>query len=205
MIALSATRRSATQRLPKLGRNLPRAFSYPKFLDPDNSENVTSCGPTEAQAASHSTAPHDVCCLLWISDSRQSGPDLIAAISSLRYHGHMISDVLTAGDRIELSGGYDFEPAWLGERSSLKGKVESFIPGQNDLPAAVIVLDEPLIVEGTSGRTLVLEQRYVGATWALTGVVHVELCDFIPEPKRWQDRRQGKWVESHAQYKKMVG
>ena len=117
----------------------------------------------------------------------------------------MTGGVLLAGDSIDLSGGYDYEPAWLGERSSLKGKVASFIPGQNDVPAAVIALDEPLIVDGLTGRTVVLEQRYEGATWALAGVVHVELCDFMPEPRRWQDRRQGKWVESHAQYQKMEG
>ncbi|WP_159712253.1 hypothetical protein [Sphingomonas sp. AX6] len=115
----------------------------------------------------------------------------------------MTSDVLRPGDRIELSGGYDFEPAWLDGRSSLLGKVTSFIPGQNDLPAAVVALDDPVRVYGISGSTVVIEQRYVGATWTATGVVHVELCDFEPDPSRWQDRRQGKWVESHAQYKKV--
>jgi hypothetical protein len=117
----------------------------------------------------------------------------------------MTGQVLLAGDRIELSGGYDFEPAWLGERSSFMGNVASFIPGQNGVLAAVIALDEPFTVDDITGRTVVLEQRYEGATWASAGVVHVELCDFVPEPKRWQDRRQGKWVESHAQYQRIVG
>ncbi len=117
----------------------------------------------------------------------------------------MTSEVLLVDDRIELSGGYDFKPTWLGERSSLVGKVASFIPGQNDLPAAVIALDEPLTVDGVSGHIVVLEQRYKSSAWTLTGDVHVELCDFLPEPKRWQDRRQGRWVESHAQYKRMAG
>ena len=129
----------------------------------------------------------------------------VAAIPQPRYHDLMTSDILLAGDRIELSGGYEFQPAWLGERSSLMGVVATFIPGQNDLAAAVIVLDEPLCMDGISGAAVVLEQRYAGATWTSAGVVHVELCEFMPEQKRWQDRRQGKWVESHAQYKKIVG
>jgi hypothetical protein len=33
--------------------------------------------------------------------------------------------------------------------------------------------------------------------------VHVELCDFQPEAKAWQHRKRGKWVESHASYKKL--
>ncbi|MXP29606.1 hypothetical protein GRI58_12345 [Porphyrobacter algicida] len=110
---------------------------------------------------------------------------------------------LRAGDRVELRGGYDFEPAWLSGRVSLLGSVATFIPGQNDLPAAVVALDDSISVDGVRGSTVVLEQRYAGATWTETGVVHVELCDFQPERIRWQDRRKGKWVESHAQYKKV--
>lgn len=116
----------------------------------------------------------------------------------------MTSEILLEGDRIELSGGYDFEPAWLGKRSSLLGKVTSFIPGQNELPAAVIALDEPVIMDDVGGHTVVLELRHEGATWAPTGIVHVELCDFMPDPRRWQDRPQGKWVESHAQYRRVA-
>ena len=113
-----------------------------------------------------------------------------------------MSDHLRVGDRIDLTGGYEFEPAWLGGRDSITGQIASFIPGQNELAAAVVILDEVIIVDGVCGRIVVLEQRYNGATWIDEGVVHVELCDFQPEPTRWQDRRQGKWVESHASYKR---
>ncbi len=105
---------------------------------------------------------------------------------------------------MHLSGGYHFEPAWLSGKASVEGTVAEFIPGQNETPAAVVKLDEPLTTEGVTGDVLVLELRYVGAKWEDTGTVHIELCDFAPEPKRWQDRRQGKWVESHATYQRLA-
>jgi hypothetical protein len=111
---------------------------------------------------------------------------------------------LELGSRVELSGGYDFVPSWLSGKASITGEVAAFIPGQNDTPAAVIRLDTPITADGVTVEVLVLELRYVGATWNTSGVVHVELCDFSPEPKRWQDRRRGKWVESHASYKRLA-
>jgi hypothetical protein len=54
-----------------------------------------------------------------------------------------------------------------------------------------------------AGEFLVLEGRYAGQKWTDSGVVHVELCDFEPERKKWQDRKQGKWVESHAWYQRV--
>lgn len=108
------------------------------------------------------------------------------------------------GDRVKLSGGYDMEPRWLGGAEYLLGSVHTFIPGQNSEPAAVVVLDAPIRVDGVEGRTVVLELRYVGQTWADSGTVHVELCDFEPEAVRWQDRRQGRWVESHATYERVA-
>ena len=79
-----------------------------------------------------------------------------------------------------------------------------FIPGRNEPAAAVIIrLDTPISAEGVTADVLVLALRYVGATWETTGTVHVELCDFTPERKRWRDRKQGKWVESHATYERV--
>lgn len=80
-----------------------------------------------------------------------------------------------------------------------------FISGQNEARAAVVKLDEPLTTAGVTGDMLVLELRYEDARWEATGTVHIELCDFAPEPQRWQDRRQGKWVESHATYQRVAG
>jgi hypothetical protein len=58
-------------------------------------------------------------------------------------------------------------------------------------------------VEGTTGNIVVLELRYVGAEWKETETVHVELCDFMPEPAPSKERRHGKWVESHATYERL--
>ena len=63
---------------------------------------------------------------------------------------------------------------------------------------AVVRIDAPVEANGVSGDILVMELRWVGATWKSGAVAHIELCDFEPEEKPWQDRRRGEWVESHA-------
>ena len=97
--------------------------------------------------------------------------------------------MLSIGTRLHLSGGYDFEPRWLTHGDHHLGTVIAFIPGQNAQPAAVVKLGAPITVEGTTGDIVVLELRYVGATWKETETVHVELCEFNPEPKAWLHRR----------------
>lgn len=109
---------------------------------------------------------------------------------------------LAVGDRVQVAGGYDMEPQWLGGRQYYSGTVKAFIPGQNDTRAVVVALDEAAVFENCLGKYLVLELRYTGDPWAETGAVHVELCDFEPEAEAWQYRQQGKWVESHATYRK---
>ncbi|HYQ70361.1 MAG TPA: hypothetical protein VET88_00380 [Gammaproteobacteria bacterium] len=114
-----------------------------------------------------------------------------------------MSAILAVGDRIRIGGGYDMAPRWLNGRKDYTGTVRAFIPGQNDLPAAVVALDDVAVFDETTGSVLVLELRYAAAEWTEQGTVHVELCDFVPEHKAWQDRKQGKWVESHAGYTKL--
>lgn len=106
-------------------------------------------------------------------------------------------------DRIWLCGGYDMEPKWLSGNEGYFGEVIIFIPGQNKEPAAVIKLEEAITVDNLTGDIVILELRYVGAKWKSEGIVHIELCDSMPEAKPWQDREQGKWIESHASYKKV--
>jgi hypothetical protein len=119
-------------------------------------------------------------------------------------------DVLpNAGDRLEVSGGYDFEPNWLDGRAKVEGIVVKRIPGQNVQPACVVLLDEPLTATGdirgkresTKGSYLVAELRYAGQQWESEGTVHVELCGFEPEDRPWAERPVGVWVESHATYR----
>lgn len=108
-----------------------------------------------------------------------------------------------------VGGGYDQQPEWLAANADgYVGLVSAFIPGQNQQPAAVIALDEELIlpsgagaVSGSEvrGRYLVLELGHVGTDWTTpTPRVHVELCDFQPEHLPSDKRRRGAWVESHA-------
>ena len=104
------------------------------------------------------------------------------------------------GDRLLLSGGYDMSPRWLCGQQSHAGTVIDLIPGQGEQAAILLKLDAPVEVDGVSGGFVVLETRYVGQAWAEQGIVHIELCNFEPERKKWHDRRQGKWVESHATY-----
>jgi len=114
-----------------------------------------------------------------------------------------MSGKLNTGDRIRIGGGYDMAPQWLNGKQYYTGTVKAFIPGQNDMPAAVIELDEAAVFENIVGKYLILELRYEGAEWKEQETVHVELCDFMPEEKPWGDRKQGKWVESHASYRKL--
>jgi hypothetical protein len=108
---------------------------------------------------------------------------------------------LAVGDRIRLFGGYDMAPKWLGGRPEVFGRVERFIEGQNEQPAAVVRLDEELIVGHAKGHVVVLELGWVGTDWATTRPrIHIELCDFDPKPRPSRERRQGAWVESHATY-----
>ncbi len=105
---------------------------------------------------------------------------------------------LRPGDRVFVSGGYDPEPAWLAGGRGYAGTLERFIPGRSEQPAAVVRTDVPVTVGGVTGEVLVMELRWVGASWHSGAVSHVELCDFEPEPKSREERRHGAWVESHA-------
>jgi hypothetical protein len=110
---------------------------------------------------------------------------------------------LEEGDRVFVSGGYGMGPSWLGDRNGYAGTLERFIPGQNEERAAVVRTDDPVSAKGITGNILVMELRWVGATWHSGAVAHIELCDFEPEAKRWQERRQGEWVESHASIQRL--
>lgn len=110
---------------------------------------------------------------------------------------------LQVGDNIELSGGYDFEPIYLRNPPASKrsGTVIQFIKGQNEQSAAVVKLDQKISWQKVTGDIVVLELRHVGQTWQEPTPVHIELCDFMPEDKAWNDRRQGEWVEAAASIK----
>ena len=107
---------------------------------------------------------------------------------------------LSIADRIKIHGGYDYDPEFLKEppQKPRTGIVERFIPTPSGAGAAVVKLDFPITCKGTTGDILVLTLRQEGQTWATEGPVHLELCDFEPENKLYNERKQGVWVESHA-------
>lgn len=111
---------------------------------------------------------------------------------------------LDVGDRLRLSGGYQFEPAWLAGTSHRDAAIIAFYNEAADRRAAIVKFDECLKVEAGVGEFAVLRLRYVGAQWTDEGYVHIELCDFMPELKPDADRRQGILIETHASYRKIA-
>ena len=103
---------------------------------------------------------------------------------------------MQVGDKIELSGGYDYDPLYLKNPRASKriGIVIQFIKGQNESPAAVVKLSQKISGKKISGDIVILELRYFGQTWQDPTPVHIELCDFMPEDITWKDRKQGEWV-----------
>jgi hypothetical protein len=114
------------------------------------------------------------------------------------------NDEIEIGSKIYISGGYDYEIKWLNGREGYDAIVKDFIPGQNKQKAMLIEFDEVVITaDKQKGKYAVLELRYYEAEWNNEEIVHIELCDFIPEKKKWDDRKKGVWVESNAKVEKM--
>ena len=124
-------------------------------------------------------------------------------ISNTKIVDFKLTQPLKVGDKIELSGGYNYDPLFLKNPPASKrsGTVIQFIKGQNESQAAVVKLDQVISGEKITGDIVVLELRYVGQTWQEPTPVHIELCDFMPEDKTWKDRKQGEWIEAAATVK----
>ena len=117
---------------------------------------------------------------------------------SNRFLWWMGSAPLEAGQRIILQGGYDPDPEWLKGLEQRKARIIKEVPGQGAAPALLVQFEESFEIEGVRAEYAILELRHVGARWRSGAACHVEACDFLPEEEAWKDRRQGKWVESHA-------
>ena len=68
---------------------------------------------------------------------------------------------LNIGDQLQVGGGYDMEPQWLGGRQYYSGTVKALIPGQNDMPAIVVVLAEDAVFEEYAGKYLVQNLSHI--------------------------------------------
>ncbi|MFN7044692.1 MAG: hypothetical protein ACK4M1_05810 [Flavobacterium sp.] len=110
---------------------------------------------------------------------------------------------MKVGDKIELSGGYDYEIAYLENprASSRIGTVISFIRNSRKYEdySAIVKLTEAITVNGKTSDILVLTTRYEKQTWIYTGIVHLVLCETIPENKQLAEK-YGEWIEAAASY-----
>jgi len=110
---------------------------------------------------------------------------------------------LEVGDKIELSGGYDYEIKYLQNppAGSRYGTVIKFIPNdrKHEDYSAVVKLSEPITVDAVTSDILVLTTRYENQMWIYKGIVHLELCEKIPEG-RVENGRFGLWIEAAASY-----
>ena len=120
--------------------------------------------------------------------------------------------MLQPGDKIELGGGYDFDPAWLkGRPNGYHAKVLRFIDGGDAKRtgdgklAAVVMFDEELEFGGLRSQFGFLLLRYVGQKWSDSEHgVHVHLTKYEPIEKIDHNKETSNWLESHASYKKTV-
>jgi hypothetical protein len=73
------------------------------------------------------------------------------------------AQILSVGDAVRVFGGYDSRPGWLAGSSGYTGTVVAFIPGQNEQEAAVVRLDERLVLPRAQGDHVVLELGACGS------------------------------------------
>jgi hypothetical protein len=125
----------------------------------------------------------------------------------------MNGDQFEVGDRVVVTGGYDYEPAWLRGGDGYIGTIVEL-----DGSVAVVEVDEEITLDGSwedfgegaaqalrtvskaQGRWLALLQGWVGGKWTNpTGRLHVGLCSQRPRPSAIpRGGGIGYWVESHA-------
>ena len=111
------------------------------------------------------------------------------------------------GDRLEVTGGYDYDPKWLKGKEGCVGTVVGFLwEGEDRRQKLVLDLGEDFHTCEFKGRYLVLFLRNPGSQWEDEGVVHVVVGSSIPKDVEsigvTSDPKSGfKWVEAAASYK----
>jgi len=111
------------------------------------------------------------------------------------------------GDKLLVTGGYDYDPNWLKGKEGCVGKVIRFLwEGEERNKKLVLDLGEEFHTCEFSGRYLILFLRDPGSNWEDTGVVHVVVGNSIPKDVLnigvASDPKSGfKWVEAAASYK----
>ena len=111
------------------------------------------------------------------------------------------------GDKLLVTGGYDYNPKWLKDRDGCAGTVIRFLWEGNDRNRKLVLdLGEDFRTCEFSGRYLILFLRDSGSNWEDKGVVHVVVGNSIPKDVQSigiaSDPNSGfKWVEAAASYK----
>jgi len=111
------------------------------------------------------------------------------------------------GDRLLVTGGYDYNPKWLKGRDGCAGTVIRFLwEGSDRNQKLVLDLGEDFQTCEFSGRYLILFLRDPGANWDDNGVVHVVVGNSIPKDVQSigvaSDPNSGfKWIEAAASYR----
>jgi hypothetical protein len=111
------------------------------------------------------------------------------------------------GDRLLVTGGYDYNPRWLKGRDGCVGTVIRFLWEGNDRKRKLVLdLGEDFHTCEFSGRYLILFLRYPGSSWEDEGIVHVVVGNSTPKDGQsigvTSDPNSGfKWVEAAASYK----
>jgi hypothetical protein len=111
------------------------------------------------------------------------------------------------GDKLLVTGGYDYNPKWLKDRDGCVGTVIRFLWEGNDRNQKLVLdLGEDFHTCEFSGRYLILFLRDPRTNWEDRGVVHVVVGNSIPKDVQSigvaSDPSSGfKWIEAAASYK----
>jgi len=115
--------------------------------------------------------------------------------------------MIEIGDKLLVSGGYDYDPGWLKGRDGCVGTVIRYLWEEDNRNRKMVLdLGEDFHTCGFIGRYLILYLRDERSRWEDKGVVHVVVGNCIPKDVQSvgvaSDPKSGfKWVEAAATYK----
>lgn len=136
----------------------------------------------------------------WIIEQNQKAVSLIRDLEQNRR-----ASPLQPGVRVRLGGGYTAvyaAPCWLHGYDCFKGTFVDFADcGPGRMPAAIVKLDEPVILRDGVANYALLRLRYV-ANWVESETIGVHLVESLPAnfPAWFAAHPHGSEHETHAWY-----
>lgn len=131
--------------------------------------------------------------------------DTALPFATLSLYG--VSVMVELGDKLLVTGGYDYNPRWLRGREGCVGTVVRFLwEGSDRKKKLVLDLGDDFSTCEFRGRYLILFLRDPDSDWEDKGVVHVVVGNSIPRDVESigvaSDPKNGfKWIEAAATYK----